>query len=478
MPRDELDAFVRLYLNHGLLATWDGVGHDARGLRRRRRHARQLDDRRSRRRRRSATSGRATTASTSSPTARPGPTTSRRSRPSCRSSPVPRLPPKDEVILRGAERLGWEAAPARRNAAPTATTAAAARSAAARGAKQSGIRVHLARALRRRRPDRAAGPGHAGPHRGWPGGRRRGQRARCPGSGRRRRGSAGSIARAPGRSSWPPGALRTPAILQASGLRHPAIGRHLRLHPVPVVAGRMPMPVDMWRGPMQGARSLEFVAGGRDRNGYVIESAPGPSGPARPGPALGGDRRARRARCARSATSRRSSRSPATAARAGSTLTRAGRVRLDYRSTRSAWRRSATRRCAWRASPAPAGAGEIVVAATPAVRFEPVRGSTERRRGRVRAVRGSRSRAFDFRPEPRIGLLGPPDGHGPDGGGAARPPVRSARPGPGTWPRRPGDRPASTSRTPRCSRPALGVNPMLTVMALARRVARTVLAEA
>ena len=24
MPRDELDAFARLYLNHGLLSTWDG----------------------------------------------------------------------------------------------------------------------------------------------------------------------------------------------------------------------------------------------------------------------------------------------------------------------------------------------------------------------------------------------------------------------------------------------------------------------
>ena len=54
------------------------------------------------------------------------------------------------------------------------------------------------------------------------------------------------------------GALRTPAILEASGLTHPAIGRHLRIHPVPVIAGLFDEPIDMWRGTMQAARSLEF----------------------------------------------------------------------------------------------------------------------------------------------------------------------------------------------------------------------------
>ena len=34
----------------------------------------------------------------------------------------------------------------------------------------------------------------------------------------------------------------------------------------------------MWRGPMQAARSLEFVDGAKDHNGYVIESAPGHPG--------------------------------------------------------------------------------------------------------------------------------------------------------------------------------------------------------
>jgi hypothetical protein len=71
------------------------------------------------------------------------------------------------------------------------------------------------------------------------------------------------------------GALRTPALLQASRVAHGGIGRYLRVHPVPVVAGRMTMPVDMWHGPMQAARSMQFADDEVGRNGYVIESAPG-----------------------------------------------------------------------------------------------------------------------------------------------------------------------------------------------------------
>ena len=74
------------------------------------------------------------------------------------------------------------------------------------------------------------------------------------------------------------GALRTPAILQRSGLEHPAIGRYLRLHPVPVIAGRFDETVEMWRGTLQAARSLEFSEPDAGRNGYVIEAAPGHPG--------------------------------------------------------------------------------------------------------------------------------------------------------------------------------------------------------
>src|SRR4029078_10866661 len=72
------------------------------------------------------------------------------------------------------------------------------------------------------------------------------------------------------------GALRTPALLQASGVRHRAVGQYLRVHPVPVVAGRMTMPVDMWHGPMQGARSVQFAAGEGGGERDVSDSAPLP----------------------------------------------------------------------------------------------------------------------------------------------------------------------------------------------------------
>ena len=55
------------------------------------------------------------------------------------------IPPKDEAILRGAAALGWEAAPTRRNAADCGACGSCPFG-CTRGAKQSGIRVHLARA--------------------------------------------------------------------------------------------------------------------------------------------------------------------------------------------------------------------------------------------------------------------------------------------------------------------------------------------
>ena len=74
------------------------------------------------------------------------------------------------------------------------------------------------------------------------------------------------------------GALRSPAILTRSGFAHPAIGRNLRLHPVPVVAGRFADSIEMWHGVMQAARSTEYLHAEPGSNGYVIESAPGHPG--------------------------------------------------------------------------------------------------------------------------------------------------------------------------------------------------------
>ena len=58
------------------------------------------------------------------------------------------------------------------------------------------------------------------------------------------------------------GALRTPAILQATGLEHPHIGRHLRLHPVPVMAGRFSEEVEMWRGHAPGRPLARILRAG------------------------------------------------------------------------------------------------------------------------------------------------------------------------------------------------------------------------
>ena len=271
MPRDELDAFSRLYLNYGLLSTWDssitmlagsGVGGgtlvnwmtsveapaDVRDDWRRDHGLADVED----------------GGIWSDDIAMLEDELS--------VGPVRRQPPKDQLILIGAERLGWEAAPARRNAAEGCDDCGSCPFGCRRGSKQSGIRVHLARAA-------AAGA-------------RIVPRVRVTKVLIERGRAVGVQGRAllPGTDPVPrvrplvvrarqvvlaAGALRSPALLQASGLRHRAIGYHLRLHPAPVVAGRMTMPVDMWHGPMQGARSLQFGSGEPGRNGYVIESAPG-----------------------------------------------------------------------------------------------------------------------------------------------------------------------------------------------------------
>ena len=74
------------------------------------------------------------------------------------------------------------------------------------------------------------------------------------------------------------GALRTPLLLRRSGLTHPAIGQNLRLHPVTLAAGIFPERIEMWRGTMQAGKSEEFIEPMEDRNGYIIESAPGHPG--------------------------------------------------------------------------------------------------------------------------------------------------------------------------------------------------------
>jgi choline dehydrogenase-like flavoprotein len=470
MPRDELDAFGRLYLNHGLLSTWDGsvtmlagsgvgggtvvnwmTAMDApaavRAAWRRDHGLRDLDD------------GELWSDDVAA------------LEEELSVGAVRRQPPKDQVILRGAERLGWEAAPSRRNAGAECDDCGSCPFGCPRGSKQSGLRVHLARAadagarivpqvrVTKVLIERERAVGVQG-------------RALIPGTEDAPR-TRQLVVRAR-QVVLAAGALRSPALLQASGVRHRAVGQHLRVHPVPIIAGRMTMPVDMWHGPMQGARSLQFVDGESDRNGYVIESAPGHLGLlAMALPWEGTDAHAASMRDGRYLAPLVAVTRDGGAGRVS--LTRAGRVRVDYRldSVGVATLRHAAVRMARMARAA--GAGEIVVAATPGIRFMPIRSSPEsdaaaygRFEDRVARMDFSPNRGsvYSAHQMGTVRMGETPRDHPCDPNGRVRARNRRDRVIAGLYV-------ADTSLFPT----AIGVNPMLTVMALARRVARTVLAE-
>jgi choline dehydrogenase-like flavoprotein len=475
MPRTEIEAFSRLYLNHGLLSTWDAsvsllagsavgggtlvnwmtcidipgpvrrewaAGHGLEGV-----------------------DGAEWDADREAIEAEIGVTV------------AATAPPKDALILRGATTLGWEAAPIRRNATGCSDCGSCPFG-CPRGAKQSGIRAHLAtatgagtRIVDRIRVTRllidvgrvtgvegnllVTDPATGMPILAAPG---------DPTAVRVRR----LVARAP-QVILAAGALRTPAIVQASGVAHRAAGRHLRLHPVPVVAARMAEPVEMWRGIMQAARSAEFLAAADGRQGYVIESAPGHPGLL--ALALPWDGAADHAGLM---TGSRFLAPLVAVTRDGgegrTSLTRAGRVRIDYRLDASgvATLRHALGSMARLARAA--GAVEVVAAATPIVRHD-TRGAAEATRFDAFL---SRLAAMDFGPNRgtvfsahQMGTLrmGADAGdHAADPGGRVRGPDGGVIPGLYV---------ADTSTFPT----GIGVNPMLAVMTMAKRVARTVRAE-
>ncbi len=479
MPRDEMTAFERLYLNHGLLSTWDGgitmlAGSSVGGgtlvnwmttiaapARVRRAWAAEhgidaIDD------------GTAWTADVQAIETE------------LEVSETTVVPPKDQLILHGAAVLGWEAAPIRRNS-PGCDDCGSCPFGCARGAKQSGIRVHLARAflagarivprvrvtrvlVERGRAVGVEGlalvpdpvTGRAIPDPTQPGGIR----------------VRAVVVRAP-QVVLAAGALRTPAVLQGSNLSHPAIGRNLRLHPVSGVLVRSAAPVEMWRGPMQAARSVQFMEDDGDRRGYVIESAPGHAGLiALAAPWEGTEAHARlmddlRYLAPLIAVTR-------DGGEGRTTLTRAGRVRIDYALDHSgiATLRHALGSMATLARAA--GARDMVVpGATPAW-FH--RGHGAARDGAAFGQYLERLARFDFAPNrgtvlsahqmgtARMGS--DPRRHACDPAGRLRTGTRGDEVVGGLYV-------ADGSLFPT----AIGVNPMLTVMALARRVARTVLAE-
>ena len=148
MPRTELEAFSRLYLNHGLLSTWDALDQPPRRLGGRRRDARQLDDLHRRPGRRSRRSGRASTASTAS-TAPSGtrtgaPIEARDRRRGLRGRPAQG---RGHPARRGGPRLGGGPDPAQRDRLRRLRELPVRLPAGRRS--RSGIRAHLAAAAAR-----------------------------------------------------------------------------------------------------------------------------------------------------------------------------------------------------------------------------------------------------------------------------------------------------------------------------------------
>jgi choline dehydrogenase-like flavoprotein len=472
MPRDELDAYGRLYLNYGLLSTWDGaitllagsgVGggtlvnwmtcidapEDVRAEWARVHGLEGVD-------------GPEWASDIAAIERRLGVT------------PATLVPPKDELIRRGAAALGWEAGVIRRNATDCGDCGSCPFG-CRRGTKQSGIRAHLADAdahsagiLDRARVRSVIREG--------------GTTGRVVGVA----GTLAPVVDEPPGTERPPrwfsvyarqvvlaaGALRSPSILQASGIDHPAIGRHLRIHPVSIIGALLDDPVDMWRGTMQAVRSLEF---GRDEPGrrrYVIESAPGHLGLlALVLPWAGASAHAELMARARHF-------SPLIAiTRDGgegrTSLTRAGRVRIDY-DLDDAGRATLRHALVSMARLARAGGASEILAVGAPLRRHAVDGTADE---------ASRFAAFeaaiavtDFAPHRgtvasahQMGTIragADPADHPADPHGRVRADSRGSIV--------PGLYVADGSTFPT----GIGVNPMLTVMAMARRVSRTVLAEA
>jgi choline dehydrogenase-like flavoprotein len=67
------------------------------------------------------------------------------------------------------------------------------------------------------------------------------------------------------------GSLETPALLLRSGIGGPAVGGDLRLHPATLVSGIYDEPQDSWFGPAMAGIMNEF-AEAHDGHGYLIES--------------------------------------------------------------------------------------------------------------------------------------------------------------------------------------------------------------
>jgi choline dehydrogenase-like flavoprotein len=270
------------------------------------------------------------------------------------------------------------------------------------------------------------------------------------------------------------GALRTPGVLANSSVGHSALGRFLRIQPVAALVGRFEEPIEMWRGTMQAARSLAFAPGtGGGSGGFTIESVP-----AHPGLLASaipwGSAAAHARRMAQAAHL-----APLIAISRDRdwgrvTPLRSGRARVDYRLTGADVGQLREGLVQMARIMAAAGAAEVIAPGLVEHRWAATEGD-----GAFRAYL-AKAASHDFRPN--IGAVfsahqmgtarmgGEPGTHVCDPRGR----VRWAVAGIGGDQVIRGLYVADSSLFPT----ALGVNPMLTVMLLARRVARTVLAEA
>ena len=175
---------------------------------------------------------------------------------------------RDGRMARGLDALGWhvDAMPRNVRGCDRASTAARAASAAGCGAKQSTVRTWLADAA-------AAGARILVRTRARAGVVRDGRRAAS------RRATAGGhrVACAPGRSSSAAARSRRRRCCARSGLATRNVGRRLRLHPVTAVFGVFEEELRPWEGTMQALYSDEHAR--PRRRGYGVKYETGPMNP-------------------------------------------------------------------------------------------------------------------------------------------------------------------------------------------------------
>ncbi|MGW1895456.1 GMC family oxidoreductase N-terminal domain-containing protein [Streptomyces sp. NPDC002004] len=183
------------------------------------------------------------------------------------TQPLDVLGNNGRIALEGADRLGWKAAPLRRNA-PGCRGSCQCVVGCPTGAKQSvqlsvlpdacaaGARIVTGARVRRIlvEPDRPGGPRAAGV--------------------RVRRESGGELEILAPLVVVAAGALQSPPLLRRSGLgAHPRLGRNLSVHPATSVAGRFAEPVTAWEGVLQSV-GVEELHG----EGVLIEATATPPG--------------------------------------------------------------------------------------------------------------------------------------------------------------------------------------------------------